>query len=307
MFKRSILLILVFILNFTLFPQMVHGIEPGISEEYTKRYDKDGNRITDPNETPHYIQFNSDYRTDSGDQSIHYKQYGNKKLWEEYYHGRFHWYTIVPKDPAKRTPTNQHMYYMYENRQTKFGKNQAWKLVDRSYSTNLKLGRVLPNTQHKGAYQGDGSGTTYITAGKYEGNNYEWRYLGYSSDGVPVNNPFFPPDYPSKSPQDWSKKVYVDYSWKKRYQNGTNFDSSGTKDPNFLPKYSNDYTIKEKAIAEYFIPKHPEFRIPGKSDIESARHWAKYFSMKSDPRISSKESREDEEGFRTYIGWQCYY
>jgi len=222
---------------------------------------------------PTYFRYNANFRDASGNQSPQYKEYGgNLKFYEEMYRNQFHWYSIVPRELADAKEAD--MLRMYENRLRRWGNGgtcngQPCYIVNKSYNQNLKLGRIDPGTSN---YKGNNTGTTYITAGPYEGKNYEWRYLGYTPDGLPVDNPFFPADY-WPSDQNWQNRNWIANPWNKGLTTRTEYDA--------------DTARKIKWIQEKYLPKNPNMKLPGKSDYESAKHWASIFTMLSDADIST--------------------
>ncbi|MED4869531.1 hypothetical protein [Geobacillus stearothermophilus] len=176
---------------------------------------------------PTYITFNPDYRTKDGKQSPQYRFYGgDKKFWEDFHWNEFHWYTIVP--PKNPTADQQNMKKMLENNQDELGCNGRY-LVSSS-DCNLKKGRQDPRTR---VYMGDNSGTTLITVGPYKGKHYEWRYLGYTPDGEPVDNPFFPDDYTAANVK-WYEKKWLPFSYieSRGYMEPTEYDQRGLSQKN---------------------------------------------------------------------------
>lgn len=90
--------------------------------------------------------------------------------------------------------------YLKENTQTSLGKNGEhlvgntwWSQVSGKPDYNLKKGRVDPRKWGPEAYQGDGTGT-YLMTNYTPAQRYEYRYAGYTIDGIVVDNPFFPAD-----------------------------------------------------------------------------------------------------------------
>lgn len=218
--------------------------------------------------SPTYITFNPKYRNSKGQPSPQYKAYGaNTRFWEEFYRNEFHWYSIVPrKNP---TAEQMNMQRMLENRQTKLGKNGAY-LVNPSYSLNLKKGRVDPYTRK---YMGDETGTTLITTGPYKGHHYEWRYLGYTMDGEPVNNPYFPDDYTEK--KDWSTIQWL------------TLEEAEKKGLIESTVYDDNFSQKKKWIKEKLLSVHPELKRKGYSLDKSADYLARVFSIRSNPDTST--------------------
>ncbi|MCM3593464.1 hypothetical protein P4U99_22940 [Brevibacillus agri] len=218
-------------------------------------------------DSPVYITFNPEYRDKNGNPSPQYKEYGaDKKFWEELYRGEFHWYSPVPREDA--TAAERDMFQMLENRMRKY---KGAYLVDEDYSWNLKKGRSTPGQQD---YLGDNTGTTLITTGPYRGKHYEFRYLGLTPDGIAVENPYFPPDIPPKDSNNWhpERLAWIKEPWDVGLTTDTKYDHD--------PK-------KVEWIRAYFLPANPNFRIPGKTDDESAKYWASVFSVQSNPEKST--------------------
>lgn len=243
----------------------VHALGSNLTWKTIKHYDG----RTTMTGAPTYITFNPDYRTKDGKQSPQYRFYGgDKKFWEDFHWNEFHWYTIVP--PQNPTADQQNMKKMLENNQDELGCNGRY-LVSSS-DCNLKKGRQDPRTR---VYMGDNSGTTLITVGPYKGKHYEWRYLGYTPDGEPADNPFFPDDY-ALTDTKWYTRKWV------------NFEQIASM--GYMEKTDYDYRALSKRIQwikEKLLPVNPGLINPKKSLEENAEYYARVFSFRSDPDIST--------------------
>lgn len=208
---------------------------------------------------PVAIKFNPDVTTNQ------LNFYGKNKLfYEEYYRDLFHWYSIVP--PSKPTNDQQNMEHMLENLQKDLGSGGA-HLVSEKYSLNLKDGRQDPwtSTYHKN------QGTTRILTGTYEGKYYEWRFLGYTPDGEPVGNPYFPDDF-STGGDNWNKKDWqtVDFDVTNSLLSRTDYDDY-------------DLSTKKGWVKDYIFPVNPKLRHSNLSVDKDAEWYASRLSFRSNP------------------------
>ncbi|WPS85436.1 hypothetical protein SMD22_02050 (plasmid) [Brevibacillus halotolerans] len=220
----------------------------------------------DPNTDPPYsFIFNPNF---NGPQN---KYYGSKvRFYEELYRGEFLWYSKVP--PADATEADKDMLTMYENRLRRWTAGSCdgkpCYLADFNYNVNLKTGRSEPGKQNyiKG-------GTTLVVAGPFAGKWMEFRYLGYSFDGNPADNPYFPPDNPPKNGvwEPW-KKNWILEPWNKGLTSETAYDQMKEKTQFFI---------------DYFFPANPNFRRPSMSIEADAADWARKFTLQSDPTRST--------------------
>lgn len=108
---------------------------------------------------------------------------------KDYHQGQYGIYS--PLKSGNQTPYATMKRYVKENSVNKLG-NGGEHLVSSS-DWNLKKGSSDPTKWGPEAYNGDNTGTFYLsdlTPPKY----YEHRYLGYMLDGTVVYNPFFPVD-----------------------------------------------------------------------------------------------------------------
>ncbi|MBU5428175.1 hypothetical protein KQI41_17410 [Tissierella pigra] len=108
---------------------------------------------------------------------------------KDYHQGQYGIFS--PLKSGNQTPYATMKRYVKENSVNKLG-NGGEHLVNSS-DWNLKKGSSDPTKWGPGAYNGDDTGTFYLsdlTPPKY----YEHRYLGYMTDGTVVDNPYFPSD-----------------------------------------------------------------------------------------------------------------
>lgn len=108
---------------------------------------------------------------------------------KNYHQGQYGIYS--PVKSGNQTPYATMKSYVKENSVNELG-NGGEHLVNSS-DWNLKKGSSDPTKWGPEAYNGDNTGTFYLsdlTPPKY----YEHRYLGYMLDGTVVSNPFFPAD-----------------------------------------------------------------------------------------------------------------
>lgn len=212
--------------------QIAYALGGGLQDYVTAYWDDGkGNIVRDPaTDLPTYIVFNPG--TD------HYNAYGKRKLWEHQHMGCYVWYTLTEPIPHKQT-TKESIDYsrIIENRAERSSLDYEW-LVERKKGIyqNLKLGSKIPNKHGYDSFLGENTGTTLIVnPSKYEGKYYEWRYLGYSSNGVIIENPFFPPDYPNDN-FDPLKKDWWYRPWEKGYGHPqklkpSSYDADPERDP----------------------------------------------------------------------------
>lgn len=218
-------------------------------------------------------------------------KYGGRPLWERLHENMFLWYSPIEPDHTKQNNTNTDYYQIIENRAERDNRDY-WKLVDPSWNQNLKLGSIEPGYQSKDMYRGDNTGTTTLTGSKYTGKKYEWRYLGYGTTGQIIENPFFPPDYPVDTKDEWQPEKL---NWEPKPWN--NFTSPGP--------YDGEASWEQKVewFKKYFFAQNPEFRRPGKSIDEDAAYWADRFTLHNNP----EESTGIVTGWHTTRSGRTYY
>lgn len=239
--------------------------------------DEDGNQVRNPKtDLPTYIVFKPG--------TEHYKAYGNTKLWEHQHMGCYLWYTITEPIPHKQT-TKESIDYsrIIENRAERSSLDYEW-LVERKKGIyqNLKLGSKIPNKHGYDSFVGENTGTTLIVnPSKYEGKYYEWRYLGYAENGVVIENPFFPPDYPNDNFNPLKRDWWLE-PWKKAHGHPKKIDAS---------YYDRDEMFQQKVewFVKYLFPELPEFRRAKQfpNIYDDAADWARKFSLRTNPDKST--------------------
>lgn len=252
-----------------------------------------GEVVTRPStNAPIYLTFNSG--------SAQANLYGtNKKFWEEYHMNEFLWYSPVPPEQLVESNADYDRYQILENKQTVWGSKykpesvRAW-YTNRNFTYNLKNGRHDLIDGSINGYKGNGSGTTKITTAyskggvtyNYIGKNFEWRYLGYSTDGMIVPNPFFPPDFPVAANWHPNQQLWIWEPWNNAY---TNWDEDAKRG-----QYDLNPSRKEKWIADLFFDRNPKFLLPAQNGetmeqrkMRSAKYWRDAMLIKSNPEWST--------------------
>ncbi|MBG9694124.1 hypothetical protein ABD91_25625 [Lysinibacillus sphaericus] len=229
----------------------------------------------------------------------------NKKFWQEMYKGEYLWYSPVPPAQLIESNKDEDRYQIRDNRLRVWGNgfNPAeagtW-FVDRTFNHNLKKGSYDIDKRWTYGYNGYNTGTTKIKVSysynnqvyNYIGKNYEWRYLGYSDSGSIVDNPYFPPEYPTEP--DWhpSKKLWIWEPWR-------DFSSLGAGHYEESQRTTYDLSGKKsKWIEELFLTKNPEFVLeqkPGETKKQvyqrSANYWKDAILLKNNPEWSTGIAR----------------
>lgn len=232
----------------------------GVTEHWD---DGRGNLVRDPlKDLPTYITFNDG-------------RYDGKPVWEQLYENKFLWYSIAEPNRTKRNNANTDMLRMVENRVPR-SNTDYWKLVDPQWNQNVKLGSMEPGYNSKDKYRGDNSGTTVMTGNKYFGKHYEFRYLGYASNGQPIENPYFPSDYPAETVSDWNPERlnWIAEPW-------LYFT---------IPSPLDDDSMFQKKVEffeKYFFKQNPSFRRSWLPIRKDAEYWAKMFTLHNDPSRST--------------------
>lgn len=227
------------------------------------------------NATPIYIEY-----TPIATQYSYYARSDtpDNRFYEEYYKSKFLWYSMVPRQNA--TAHEAFMGRMKENTQLELGtktskiKYYADTSMTLPYRLNLKTGSDSP-WDNDGLRDGANTGTQMVTEGKFKGKYYEWRYLGYSTDGEAIANPYFPDDYPPKDNSDnyWRGRDWVYQSWYDGYANfnATRWDLPGNKQK------------KIDWLNKYLKPSHPDLFKNG----HNASWWADRLSLRNNPDLST--------------------
>lgn len=108
--------------------------------------------------------------------------------------------------------------------------------------------------------------------GRYKGQNGEWRFMGYSSCGTDISNPYFPPDgYSDATPGNYGYDITP---W--IYYNGCNSTASIWDNADD----SRNYPMKLDALRK--LIQQEDTMKPW-----SAESWAPYLSLRSDPFATS--------------------
>lgn len=213
--------------------------------------------------------------------------YGDsRKLFREQYLGKYTWFTVrMPQAPVVVKELTD-MSYMLENRQVSFGTTGDYLVTsgDRTYTDiplsnisyryNLKKGKI----DKWGKYEGDNKGTKTILIGTFYNKNFEWRYLGYSVNGEPISNPYFPADYtPPASSQ--SEAGFASY-WSKRNWY-TNPWTHSLYQKVYLSSRKQDF-VTESNMNTYFLREYPQFKQAG-----NAKYWFNRIVPLSDPALGA--------------------
>lgn len=260
----------VFLISDYLHPQEAHAL--GGAVDVRKNY---GDRVGMETPSPVSIEF-----TPNASQYSYYARGDTPKniFYEENYKGRFLWYSMVPRQGA--TVYQAYMARMKENLQQSVGTRQyeidnyATHSSSNSFRYNLKTGSDSP-WDSDGRSDGYNTGTQEVTSGPFAGKYYEWRYLGYSSEGNPISNPYFPDDYPASDNSDnyWKNRNWVVKSWNDGF---ANFEPT-------VWDYPGNKAKKVEWFNKYFKPAHPELFTNGRD----ASWWADRLSMRNDPTLST--------------------
>lgn len=176
---------------------------------------------------------------------------------KNYYESQYGIYS--PVKSGDRTPYLTMRRYLKENTQTALGAGGEhlvgdtwWKAQSGKPDYNLKKGKSDPSKYGPGAYYGDNTGTFRMT--NYSPvKNYEYRYLGYTKDGIVINNPFFPNDISNGgSPElkDWQtfSKMKSSYSGLRHVPTELNRDTDKAK-KTFEAWFLTDVGKKFKTMA----------------------------------------------------------
>ena len=150
------------------------------------------------------------------------------------------------------------------------------------------------------AYNGDNTGTQKIQYGAFKGKNYEWRFLGYASNGGAIGNPYFPSDV--SDPQMNGKSAYqVDMIFASYYWVLQSWKNSYFTNLFGQPQYSLQQ--REQWVGEYLLPQHPGFKAEAIARLKAQHsgtttwdleyYWAMRLMPLSDPSKSST----------AWVGW----
>lgn len=108
--------------------------------------------------------------------------------------------------------------------------------------------------------------------GHFQGKYGTWRFLGYTADGVPIQNPFFPADYTRTSATSASWVPYKDV--KTDLFKTTRYDTAGFKN------------VKRNLI-QRLLKQHPEL------EYKTVDQWMDILSLQTDPEVNPKTGYAD--------------
>ncbi|WCF11390.1 hypothetical protein NDS46_31005 (plasmid) [Paenibacillus thiaminolyticus] len=290
---RLLLITLGFGIATTLFnlPVSYAALGGGNSQWLSTEYRDDGNgtKVREVDEPPTYITFNNGTA-----QKKWYDARGITKFWEQYHVNKFLWYSPIESTPAHQKNSNLDHSVIYENNLERPNLDYEWLAINTSKGLfqNLKLGSMKEGTPSRDNYKGDWTGTTTITnnsgrLAQFFGKNMEWRYLGYATNGVIIDNPLFPPDYPTNTAADW--KPLEKNWWRTPW-----LETDGH--PKKTERGPYDYSIDENKevfltkvqwFIKYLFPAHPELRRPEMDLWSDAADWAMKFTLKNNPDHSA--------------------
>lgn len=195
------------------------------------------------------IKFRSAY-----DQSRGYG-YNGFIFTKNYYESQYGIYSPVKSGDAQPYLTMRR--YLRENTQVSLGSTGEHLVGDTWWSRqsgqpdyNLKKGSADPTKYGPTAYNGDNTGTFRMT--NYSPvKNYEFRYLGYTKDGVVIESPFFPSDNSAGvSPElkNWYTftQMNTSYSSLRHIETDYNRDMDGNKAKRTFEAWFSSAEIGEK-------------------------------------------------------------
>lgn len=249
--------------------------------------DGTGKIVRDMSEPPVYITYNDSPQKDW------YDSIGISKLFEEYHQNKFLWYSPTEQVPVNKRNSNTDHSMIYENRLVRNSTDYAYLVRSgaKGIWQNLKLGSMDPNYQSRDHYNGDNSGTTTIvntsTLSPYYGKKYEWRHLGVSDAGIPIENPYFPADYPTETEANWNplKKNWWYTPWKTtdghpKKTEATPYDVDPEEDPEAFER-------KVQWFIKYLFTANPNLRRPEMDLWSDAADWAKKLTLRNNPDLST--------------------
>lgn len=153
--------------------------------------------------TPYRIKFNSGNKW--------HDTYGNSWFYENLLSGESGgFWAYIRRNPKTATYSTDKYDYssLLENTQKEYGKDAKHYV----YSDNLNI-KHGSNALNSKVWRSKGS--MYIVNSKREvvEDNVEFRYLGYSSNGAYITNPYFPADRPQYTGDYWNND-WIKESWK---------------------------------------------------------------------------------------------
>lgn len=219
---------------------------------------------TNPNATPEYFTFNPNYKDKTW-----YNHYGSTKFYESMYLGQFYEYTFKGLE-SDVDLTKIDYSKLLENQLRKYRNGKY--AVDKSYSWNLDYCSTPLNKQEPCTTPGHMT----LPIGKYKGEQYEWRYIGYTYMGTVVENPYFPPDRLSSVwEQPWEyDKIITDF-WEKGYHDASPF----------VPDDSNpNRTAQLKEFFGVLFEEYPGFVSKAKAErTDPYVYWSHRAMWETDP------------------------
>lgn len=193
------------------------------------------------------------------------QHYGDRLFYESKYLGDYFIYTWKSAKNKNTILTNltelDHSEFL-ENWQSAYGSG-GWKLVNQSYSKNLKLGWTPPNDPSKNNYSGDNKGHMIVQSGPYKGKHYEWRYMGYTYDGTPVVNPYFPADSPSNR-KNWDCNFIIK-SWE--------YPHNLMQPSPYAPGRDLDDATRKIWFEEYLFKQFPQYKTRAQKEGYTGKEW----------------------------------
>lgn len=189
---------------------------------------------------------------DSYDNSRGYN-YNGYIFTKDYHQGQYGIYSPIKAGDA--IPHISIRRYLKENTQIRLGRGGEHLVGDTWWSRqsghpdyNLKKGSSEPGKYGPGAYNGDNTGTFEMFHWKplYPIKRYEYRYIGYTKDGVVVDNPYFPADVTSgTSPElkHWKTFEQINPSYR---HGGTSYNDKDDKAKRTFEQWFSSTVIGEK-------------------------------------------------------------
>ena|GEM_PF-5926927 len=183
----------------------------------------------------------------------------------------FTFYSPVPLPADAPYSTNRSYGQMYENANKTTSVPASWTLVDKSYPNLKKYSAPANDVSLNNLSQGMGITNTYAP---YKGVNGEWRYLGYSSFGNEIVNPYFPSD----NSVNYTTGNYP-------YDTNPWVSSLACPGGKSIWDYTTDnITYEQKLDAIYqLLQQQPTMRAKS-TDLN---YWANRLSLRTDPIVTS--------------------
>jgi len=201
---------------------------------------------------------------------------------------RFTYYSPMPAPGDANLSNIRSFAQDYENaNQDPGGVSETWTLYDPSYP-NFKV--YSANANDTSTDNLSSGGGTFNAVEPYSGTSGEYRYLGYSSFGSTVTNPYFPSDYNSHYNT-------IDYGYDESPWDMAIACPGGAS---VWDNPENPQMYNEKIEAIYLLEQqHPEM-----SQLYDLTDWAKHLSLRTDPTKTSAVfvgSRGGHSYYRTLV------